>query len=44
VLREVVHGMVSGSGSPTSVLRPRRAVDGIRRAVTQGSVARRRLT
>jgi nucleoside-diphosphate-sugar epimerase len=44
VLDELVRGMVSGSGSQTSALRPRRAVDGIRRALTQGSVAWRRLT
>jgi UDP-glucose 4-epimerase len=44
VLDELVRGMVAGTGSDTGALRPRQVLDGVRRAVTQGTVARRPLT
>ncbi|WP_343993301.1 NAD-dependent epimerase/dehydratase family protein [Terrabacter terrae] len=45
VLAEVVRGMTEGAGEgSTTALRSRHVLDGLRRAVAQGSVARRRFT
>jgi len=44
VLRELLAGMTVGAGSDTAALRPRRVADGVRRALTGGSVSRRALT
>jgi nucleoside-diphosphate-sugar epimerase len=44
VLDELVRGMVDGAGGRSPALRPRRVLDGLRRTLTAGSVARRRLT
>jgi nucleoside-diphosphate-sugar epimerase len=44
VLEELVRGMAIGAGADTGALRPRKVADGIRRSITQGSVARRTLT
>jgi len=44
VLDELVRGMVAGTGSDAGALRRRQLLDGVRRAVTQGTVARRQLT
>lgn len=41
---EVVRGMAQGAGGGAAALRSRRVGDGVLRAVTRGSVARRRLT